>query len=117
MANTQITLFNIDVFPCDATVAAVGYLYKAFAISAVIPVIRVTPTVENVYDVKAEDTPVILIKTTTELVPVKPRIFVKSETKNVVDVAGRTQLAVTVTPKTQAVVFARGIVRKMAISQ
>jgi hypothetical protein len=70
-----------------------------------------------VYSVKAEDRAVILVGATTQLVPVKPRIVVKSETKNVVDVKAQTQLAVVVKPKTQAVVLVRGIVRKVAISR
>jgi hypothetical protein len=117
LADIQISLFNIDVSPCDAIVTTVGYLYKASAIASVVSVIQVTATVESVYSVKAEDRAVILVGATTQLVPVKPRIVVKSETKNVVDVKAQTQLAVVVKPKTQAVVLVRGIVRKVAISR
>ena len=117
LASIQVPLFNIDVSPCDAIVTTVGYLYKASALASVIPVTLVVGTLENVYTITTKDEAVTLVGATTQLVPVKPRIVVKSETKHVVVSKGQTQLAVVVKPTTQSVVLTRGIVRKVAISR
>ena len=82
-----------------------------------IPVTLVVGTLENVYTITTKDEAVTLVGATTQLVPVKPRIVVKSETKHVVVSKGQTQLAVVVKPTTHSVVLTRGIVRKVAISR